>query len=115
MIYYITVVNNFDILNSTLLQSPYIIKDNVIIMDNTSDNKPISVVYNSAIELLKNKGLNLISTEQQSQQSTWIVFCHQDFYFGENLTERLKLVDKDCIYGPIGAKLHSKKLLGKIK
>lgn len=88
---YITVVNNFSTLNRALLQSYGIIINDVMIMDNTLENKPISYRYNSAIkEVLKD------------QNSYWLAFCHQDFYIGEDLSPRLLNIDKNCIYGPIG-------------
>ena len=98
---YITVVNNYITLNIALLQSPGINKDNIVIIDNTLYNRPISYRYNDAIkELLKDP------------DPAWLVFCHQDFYMREDLLSRLPYLDKNCIYGPIG--ISHKTLLGRI-
>lgn len=88
---YITVVNNFNTLNRALLQSRGINSVNVIVVDNTLENKAISYRYNNVIkELLK------------ESNSYWMLFCHQDFYIGEDLSLRLSNIDKNYIYGPIG-------------
>lgn len=99
---YVTVVNNFNILNRALLQSRGINNNNVIIIDNTLENKPISYRYNDAIkEVLKD------------QNPYWLAFCHQDFYIGEDLSPRLLNIDKNCIYGPIG-RTSKGQMLGRI-
>ena len=93
---YITVVNDFIRLNTALLQSPGINKDNIIIIDNTLDNRTISYRYNSVInELLKDPN------------PEWLVFCHQDFRFNEDILPRLLYLDKNYIYGPIGISSNS--------
>jgi hypothetical protein len=103
---YITVVNDYNTLYNSLLQSVGITNNNVIIIDNTLDNRPISNRYNDTIEeLLKDNSDN---------NSTWLVFCHQDFYIGEDLLPRLLCLDKNCIYGPIGISSNYNKLLGRI-
>ena len=100
---YITVVNDFIRLNTALLQSPGINKDNIIIIDNTLDNRTISYRYNSVInELLKDPN------------PEWLVFCHQDFRFNEDILPRLLYLDKNYIYGPIGISSNSNILLGRI-
>lgn len=109
---FIAVVNNFDILNKALLQSPGIDYTNTIIVDNTKENKPISYRYNRTIdELLK---------DPYDSNISWLIFCHQDFYIEENLSLRLKNLDKNYIYGPIGIGIsqigtsHTKELFGRI-
>lgn len=98
---YITVVNNFDTLGRALFQSSGVNSDNIIIIDNTLINNPISYGYNRVIkDLLKDT------------KSEWLVFCHQDFYMGEDLLLRLSELDKNCIYGPIG--VSSKGMFGRI-
>lgn len=110
---YITVVNDYNILNNSLLQSSGITNNNIIIIDNTVDNIPISKRYNETIEkiLKDNSENNEVITKDTS---TWLIFCHQDFYIGEDLLPRLISLDKNCIYGPIGISSDSNKLLGRI-
>lgn len=98
---YITVVNNFDTLSRAIFQSSGVNSENIVIIDNTAINNPISYGYNCIIkDLLKDT------------KSEWLVFCHQDFYMGEDLSLRLYELDKNCIYGPIG--VSSKGIFGRI-
>ena len=99
---YITVVNNLDVFNRNLSQSLGINKDNINIIDNIFENRPISQRYNEMIrQLLKDP------------KQEWLAFCHQDFYIGEDLSKRLYNLNKNCIYGPIGMS-YSTIALGKI-
>lgn len=91
MIKYITVVNNFDTLGRALFESCNVNSENIIIIDNTLINNPISYCHNYVMkDLLKDT------------KPEWLVFCHQDFYMGEDLSLRLSELDKSCIHGPIG-------------
>jgi hypothetical protein len=88
---YIIVVNNFDTLGRALFESSGVNGDNIIIIDNTEINNPISYCYNQVMK-------NLLKDPKPG----WLAFCHQDFYMGEDLSLRLSELDKNCIYGPIG-------------
>ncbi len=59
-------------------------------IDNTVENKYISVRYN---EFLDNYDYT---------KPDWIMFCHEDWELKENLDERLARLDKYNLYGPIG-------------
>lgn len=88
---YITVVNNFDTLGRALFESYGVNGDNIIIIDNTLVNNPISYNYNCVTKDLL-----------RDPKSEWLSFCHQDFYMGEDLSLRLDDLDRNCIYCPIG-------------
>ena len=58
--------------------------------DNSIENLPIPVRYNSFLE------------SYDYSHDAWLVFCHEDFEFLENPCEVVKRLDKDALYGPIG-------------
>jgi hypothetical protein len=62
----------------------------VDIYDNTKENIGISKRYNDFLN-------------GSSHDDTWFIFCHQDFGFMEDPYSRIKDLDKNFIYGPIGA------------
>ncbi len=37
------------------------------------------------------------------KDDNWLIFCHQDFGFLEDPYVKLQTLDRNCIYGPIGA------------
>lgn len=84
-------VNDFNKFNNAFLKSSGIGKDNIILCDNTKKNIPLPRRYNDAI---------INSLEQKGPE--WFVLCHQDFYFGEDISLKLKELDRHYIYGPIG-------------
>lgn len=57
--------------------------------DNTHDNVGIAKRYN-----------DFIRTKMPSD--SWLVFCHQDFAFREDVTETFARLDRNVIYGPTG-------------
>jgi len=89
----VTVVNNFDIYNKCFTNNLNLINCNLILYDNTKENKTIPIRFNDYLG--KNIELN-----------KWIIFCHQDFLFQENIHLAINSnLSKDCIYGPVGADL----------
>lgn len=88
---YVVVVNDFNKFNNAFLKSEGLNKQKVIIYDNTKENVSLPKHYNNAI---------ITSLEQQGPE--WFVFCHQDFYFGEDISLKLKALDRHYVYGAIG-------------
>lgn len=86
----VTVVNDFSKYNQYFTEYDNVNKNHLICYDNTSDNISITKRFNDYID-------------SKMKDNTWIVFCHQDFYFQENINSILKNIDKNCIYGPVGA------------
>lgn len=89
MIQIVTVVNKFDVFNSTVRENRFMNAFPVHVYDNTRDNIGISRRYNDFIE-------------NHMQDDSWVVFCHQDFGFQEDIAVKINTLDKNCIYGPIG-------------
>jgi hypothetical protein len=61
--------------------------------DNTKENKTITNRYNEFLDFY------------DYSRESWFVFCHEDFELKEDLSARLKTLDKNIIYGPIGSPL----------
>jgi len=110
----ITVVNNFDIFDAFIKKNAYMSRYHIYVFDNTVDNIGIPLRYNHFLE-------------NDLHEEGWLVFCHQDFSFLEDIHDRLEGLSKDFIYGPIGAvnrkgiffkswrpRFHRKVLLGQI-
>ncbi len=89
MVQLVVVVNNYDIYNTTIGKNPFMVNIPVQIYDNTVHNVGISKRYNDFLD-------NLM------RDDTWIIFCHQDFGFQQEITGILDSLDKNIIYGPIG-------------
>lgn len=94
-VYYISVINNFDLYNKCIKQNPFVTlpqKTHLIEFDNTKDNIYIAKRYNSF--------LNNYNYEKEA----WFIFCHCDWEPMENINAKIQNLDKSCIYGPIGSK-----------
>jgi hypothetical protein len=89
MITIVTVVNKFDIFASTIGENRFMNVHTIHRYDNRQDNIGIAKRYNDFIE-------------NHMPDDAWVVFCHQDFGFEEEIAPRLALLDKNVIYGPIG-------------
>ena len=66
-------------------------------LDNTAENKSISVRYNEFINAY------------DFSQETWFVFCHEDWELKEDIAHKLAFLDKNSLYGPIGTVLLDQK------
>jgi len=62
-----------------------------VVMDNRSENLGIPQRYNQFIDSLAEDG--------------WVVFCHEDWMPLEPLLPRLEPLDRNCLWGPVGAKM----------
>lgn len=87
---FVTVVNDFEKYGKYFLINDNINNHNLISYDNTTDNQPITARYNHYIDTIM-------------ADDVWIVFCHQDFEFHEDITPKLDNLAKDSIYTPVGA------------
>ncbi|GHZ20422.1 putative glycosyltransferase protein [Vibrio cholerae] len=93
------VVNDFYTFESTVESSRFMIQYDVSYSDNTSENIGIPKRYNDFIE----KNIN---------SDCWLVLCHQDFTFLENMDDKFEKMDKNVLYGPIGAtRLKGKRII----
>jgi hypothetical protein len=76
--------------DSTIKNNGFMNRHTLHVYDNTRNNIGVSKRYNDYLS-------------QQLPENAWIVFCHQDFYFEEDVASRLASLDPEFIYGPIGA------------
>ncbi len=86
----VTVVNDPDLYEKCFVNNKNVNQHNLIMYDNTTDNIPVTKRFNDYIN-------------NKMKDDTWIVFCHQDFEIHESIEPKLGNLDKNCIYGPIGA------------
>lgn len=100
----ISVVRNFDMYNRLVKNNPFITTADFICFDNRTDNKGIPLRY------------NFFLNNYDYHHEDWFIFCHEDWETKENLQRRLNVIDKNCLYGPIGAnwKYSTKKPIGQI-
>lgn len=87
----VCVSNDLSVFNKVIASNQNISKYAIKMFDNSIENIGISKRYNDFIK-------NNITTESDF----WIIFCHQDFGFKEDPINKLNLLDKENIYGPIG-------------
>jgi len=85
----ITVANDLDLYTRTIRENPFMNRHRLHLYDNSENNIGIPKRYN---DFLAN----------HLPEDSWLVFCHQDFAFREELQPRLEQLDKRCIYGPTG-------------
>jgi len=88
-VHIICVVNKFEVCNSVIRDYPYMSGLPIDIYDNTKENIGVSKRYNDFINGFSH--------------DAWLIFCHQDFGFLEDAYDKIKDLDKNFIYGPIGA------------
>ncbi len=86
----ICVVSNFEIFGSMIGKNPFMNGFPIQVYDNTKDNIGIPQRYNHFID-------------HHMNDDAWLVFCHQDFGFSADPYPRIKDLDRNGIYGPIGA------------
>ncbi len=91
MIDIVTVVNDFKMYDACIKNNPFMNCFNLIAIDNRTNPKGITEHYN-----------NYIKTKMQDD--TWIIFCHQDFSFKENISKKVEMLQRNSIYGVIGTR-----------
>ena len=82
----------------------------IVAIDNRERNEGIGVCYNRFLN------------SRPRNEDAWYVFCHEDFELKEAITARLASLDKNTLWGPIGAKTricyglyHQWQLLGQVE
>jgi GT2 family glycosyltransferase len=85
----VAVVNKIDLFSSTILENRFMNPHAIHRYDNRESNIGISRRYNDFID-------------HHMPDDAWVVFCHQDFGFEEEIEPKLARLDKNVIYGPIG-------------
>lgn len=93
----ISVVRDFDLYNRLVASNVFFRNAQFVTFDNRKDNKFISVRYNQFLD------------NYDYSQAAWFVFCHEDWELLEDLSARLEVADKGCLYGVIGTVFVPKK------
>ena len=88
-IVFIVVVNDFTIFRNTIENNRHMMKHDVVYFNNEVENTGIPERYNSFIDSRK--------------KESWFIFCHQDFEFLSDISEKIYILSKDIVYGVIGA------------
>ena len=94
--YFISVVNDLELYKKCISENPFVINsqnNQFVCLDNTQENKPVPVLYN-----------RFLDTYDYSKEA-WFIFCHNDWELLQNIEPVLMELNKNNIYGPIGAKL----------
>ncbi len=103
-IIFISVDNNYELYNKCVKENPFV-KNNsnitTVSFDNTVENKFISVRYNEFLN-------SFDYAKSQEYGGAWFVFCHNDWEILEDIEPKLKNLDKNAIYGPIGTVLYKR-------
>jgi len=86
----ICVVSDFAVYESVIGSNPFMNRLPIRVYDNTTRNVGIPQRYNDFID-------------HHMHNDAWLVFCHQDFGFLEDPSLKISALDRNCIYGPIGA------------
>lgn len=91
---FISVVNDYTVYNKYIRENQFIKDKSYIVLhdyDNTKNNVAIPIRYNRFLD------------NYDFSQESWLVFCHSDWELCEGLEEKIKKLDKNCIYGTAGA------------
>jgi 2-polyprenyl-3-methyl-5-hydroxy-6-metoxy-1,4-benzoquinol methylase len=96
-IIFISVVRDFDMYNKVIRNNPFVINDKIILkpIDNKIENLGLSKRYNDFLDAY------------DYSKPGWFVFCHEDWEILENISEKLKNISEDSLYGSFGARLIS--------
>lgn len=97
-IVFVCVSNNEYIYQRCVGTSSFMTPYRIIKFDNSENNVPIPIRYNSAIS-------ELLGAEYHG----WIFFIHNDFSILENISKIIRNLKKEAVYGPIGAILDNGK------
>jgi hypothetical protein len=89
MIQIVTVVNDHQLFNDTVRSNAFMNVHDLHVYDNTRENIGIARRYNDFIRTTM-------------RPDSWVVFCHQDFSFQEDIAVKLAGLDRNFLYGPTG-------------
>lgn len=96
----VSVVNDYETFKRCVILNDFVNQYDVTFFDNTRENISIAARYNTFID----KNIN-------ANSDFWVIFMHQDFIFYEDPYEKLQYMSKVSVYGPVGIKNRTVKLL----
>ena len=85
-----SVVRDFPLYNTCIRQNPFCKELDVLLSDNSKENKGIPVRYNEFLD------------SYDFSRQAWFIFCHEDFEICEYIVPILNTLSPDFLYGPIG-------------
>ncbi len=88
----VSVARDFAMYGKCLAANPCVAGCRRVVIDNSSKNEPIPVLYNRFLE------------KYDYLEDSWFVFCHEDFEPQVDLRQVTRHLSHDAIWGPIGAK-----------
>jgi GT2 family glycosyltransferase len=97
---FVVVYNNVSTFTNCFASSPFIQLDKVFSFHNLK-NEGLPAIFNRVIR-------------EHLNDNIWLIFCHQDFIFKEDILLRLKDLDINTIYGPIGVRRGDNRFYGQI-
>ena len=91
----ISVVRDFGMYDRLVRNNPFYPKGtDFVAFDNNKENKTIPERYNSFLD------------KYNYANDDWFIFCHEDWEVQEDLRKKLKNLDVNYLYGPIGMPLN---------
>lgn len=106
----ISVVRDFVMYDKCIVKNPNCQGCEIVALDNREKNDGIGVCYNRVIN------------SRSADEDAWYIFCHEDFEPLAPLTNVLNGLDKNALWGPIGASTkvilglyHKWQLIGQIE
>lgn len=87
----ITVIRNPATYRQCIADNPFCSKMEQVAIDNRGENKPVPAQYNKFIDSLGDG------------DDSWLIFCHEDFEFQENISLLLEGLDREALHGVIGS------------
>ncbi len=88
---FITVCRDFDLYKKLFEENPYVQSHKYHCLDNRQENLGIPQRYNQFLDAYN------------FNEESWLVFCHEDFKFNENILSKLSSLSPNYLYCPIGA------------
>ena len=106
----ISAVRDFAMHDRCVAGNPHVSECECVPLDNSARNDGIGICYNRFL------------ASRPRDDDAWYVFCHEDFEFLEPPPARLEGLDRDSLWGPIGAATqvigglyHRWRLLGQVE
>lgn len=88
---YVSVVRDPEMYRKCIQSNPACIGREMVMFDNREKNEHIPTLYNRFLR------------SRPSDEDAWYVFCHEDFQPKEPLEPLVDKLDKNALWGPIGA------------
>jgi len=98
--FFVVVYNEMRTFTDCFASSSFVQREKTISFYN-QQNEALPTIFNRVVK-------------EHAGDDCWFVFCHQDFILKEDLQVRLRGLDINTIYGPIGVRVGDKRFYGQI-